>query len=252
MQEAAALLRWYAEQGIDVALAESGQDRFAEAAVSPPAVSAPALAHPLNDTVAEARAAAARAASLDELRDMLLGFEGLALKRTATQLVFAAGNPAARVMLVGEAPGRDEDRQGEPFVGRAGKLLDLMLAAIGLDRSGVYIANIIPWRPPGNRTPTTQETQTCLPFIRRQIELADPDVLVLMGGTAAQTLTGAKPGIRRLRGTWMDYDTGRRTIRALATFHPAYLLRSPLEKRLAWRDLLALQAALAPPDRDAS
>jgi DNA polymerase len=152
-------------------------------------------------------------------------------------------------MMVGEAPGRDEDREGEPFVGRAGKLLDLMLAAIGLDRTKVYIANVIPWRPPGNRTPTPQECQVCLPFIRRQIALCDPDVLVLLGGTAAQALTGAKSGIMRLRGQWRDYDTGRRTIRALATFHPAYLLRTPLQKRLAWRDLLLIEEALRPPER---
>jgi DNA polymerase len=253
MEEAASLLRWYAEAGVDVALAEAGQDRFAESArrpPTPPPAPAPepsrAAVVPVSAeaTAGDARAAAAAAQTLDELRAAMEAFEGLALKRTATRLAFASGNPAARVMMVGEAPGREEDRLGEPFVGAAGRLLDRMLKAIGLDRTGVYIANVIPWRPPGNRTPTPQETQICLPFIRRQIELADPDFLVFLGGTAAQTMTGAREGIRRLCGRWFDYDTGRRSIRALATLHPAYLLRSPTEKRYAWRDFLALSEAL--------
>ena len=159
-------------------------------------------------------------------------------------MVFADGNPNARVMFVGEAPGRDEDIEGLPFVGRSGKLLDLMMA-IGLDRTNVYIANIVPWRPPGNRTPTPQESSICLPFILRQIELVDPDVLVCLGGPSAQTLLGIKEGITRMRGRWFTFDTGTREIRAMATFHPAYLLRQPLEKRLAWRDFLAIKKALA-------
>jgi DNA polymerase len=163
---------------------------------------------------------------------------------TAKQLVFADGNPQGRVMFVGEAPGREEDLEGLPFVGRSGKLLDLMMAAIGLNRTTAYIANIIPWRPPGNRTPTPQESQICLPFIQRQIELADPDILVCLGGPAAQALLGTKEGIKRTRGRWFGYPTGTREIRALATFHPAYLLRSPLEKRFAWRDFLAIKKAL--------
>ena len=130
-------------------------------------------------------------------------------------------------MFVGEAPGRDEDIEGLPFVGRSGKLLDLMIGAIGIDRTSVYIANVMPWRPPGNRTPTPQETQICLPFIRRQIELVDPDVLVCLGNPSSQTLLGTTDGIMRTRGRWFDYDTGTRKIRAMATFHPAYLLRSP-------------------------
>ncbi len=148
-------------------------------------------------------------------------------------------------MFVGEAPGYDEDISGKPFVGRSGKLLDLMMAAIGLDRTHAYIANVVPWRPPGNRTPTPQETAICLPFIRRQIELANPDILVCLGGPAMQTLLGIKEGITRSRGRWFPYDTGTREIRALATFHPAFLLRSPLQKRFAWRDFLALKKALA-------
>ena len=210
---------------------------------------APGASLPLSpDTaVMAAREAARNAASLDELRAIMTGFQGCALRVTATQLVFADGNPQARVMFVGEAPGRDEDLAGLPFVGRSGKLLDRMLAAIGLDRTLAYIANIIPWRPPGNRTPTPQESQICLPFILRQIELADPDVLVCLGGPSSQALLGFKDGIRRTRGRWLSFDTGKREIRAMATFHPAYLLRSPLEKRHAWRDFLAVKKALVPP-----
>jgi DNA polymerase len=213
------------------------------------APNAPGASLPLSpDTaVMAAREAARNAASLDELRAIMTGFHGCALRVTATQLVFADGNPQARVMFVGEAPGRDEDLAGLPFVGRSGKLLDRMLAAIGLDRTSAYIANIIPWRPPGNRTPTPQESQICLPFILRQIELADPDVLVCLGGPSSQALLGFKDGIRRTRGRWLSFDTGKREIRAMATFHPAYLLRSPLEKRHAWRDFLAVKKALATP-----
>lgn len=199
---------------------------------------------PPEAAVMAAREAAAAAGTLDELRGMLERFDGCALKVSAKQLVFADGNPQARLMLVGEAPGRDEDIQGLPFVGRSGQLLDKMLAAIGLDRSSAYIANIIPWRPPGNRTPTPQESQICLPFIRRQIELADPDVLVCLGGPSMQALIGVKEGIMRTRGRWFSYSTGSRDIRAIATFHPAFLLRSPLQKRLAWRDFLAIKKAL--------
>jgi uracil-DNA glycosylase len=192
-----------------------------------------------------AREAARTAQTLDELRALLEAFEGCALRATATQLVFADGNPQSRVMFVGEAPGYDEDIVGRPFVGRSGKLLDLMMAAIGLNRSSAYIANVVPWRPPGNRTPTPQETAICLPFIRRQIELANPDILVCLGGPAMQTLLAVKEGITRARGRWYPYDTGSREIRALPTFHPAFLLRSPLQKRFAWRDFLAIKKALA-------
>jgi DNA polymerase len=192
-----------------------------------------------------AREAAKNAGTLDELRTLLERFEGCALRATATQLVFADGNPKARIMFVGEAPGRDEDIAGLPFVGRSGKLLDLMMAAIGLDRTTAYIANIIPWRPPGNRDPSPQETTICLPFIRRQIELADPDVLVCLGKPSAVTLLDIKDGILKNRGRWFTFDTGTRQIRATVTLHPAYLLRQPLQKRLAWRDFLAIKKALA-------
>ncbi len=198
-----------------------------------------------DEAALSAREAAKNAKTLDELRAALERFDGCALKATATQLVFADGNPAARVMFVGEAPGRDEDIEGLPFVGRSGKLLDRMLAAIGLDRTSVYIANIVPWRPPGNRTPTPQEQQTCLPFILRQIELVDPDILVCLGGPSAQALLGIKDGITKTRGRWFTFDTGAREIRAIAAFHPAFLLRSPLQKRFAWRDFLAIKKALA-------
>jgi len=183
----------------------------------------------------------------DGLRAALGAFDGCKLKQTATQLVFADGRPGARVMLVGEAPGREEDLQGLPFVGRSGQLLDRMLAAIGLDRNTVYIANVVPWRPPGNRTPTPQETATCRPFIERQIELCDPDFLICMGAPAAAELMGNRDGILKFRGRWQQFDTGSRKVRAMATLHPAYLLRQPLQKRLAWRDFLTLKLALDAP-----
>jgi DNA polymerase len=192
-----------------------------------------------------AREAVRTAANLDDLRELLESFEGCALRNTATQLAFADGNPEGRLMFVGEAPGHEEDISGRPFVGRSGKLLDRMIEAIGLDRTKVYIANVVPWRPPGNRTPTPQETAICLPFIRRQIELANPDILVCLGGPSMQTLLGTKDGITRMRGRWFPFDTGTREIKAMATFHPAFLLRSPLQKRLSWRDFLAIKKALA-------
>ena len=253
------LLEFYADAGVDALVAEAPVNRFARAEApapraapqprTPDARSAPAA--PLNVPASpDAAALAARdivekIATLDELRAALDKFEGCALRATATQLVFADGNPQARVMFVGEAPGRDEDIEGLPFVGRSGKLLDRMLAAIGLDRTQVYIANIIPWRPPGNRTPTPQESAICLPFVRKQIELVNPEVLVCLGGPSATTLLGMKDGITKTRGRWFSFNTGAREIRAMPTFHPAFLLRSPLQKRLAWRDFLAVKKALA-------
>ena len=264
---AAEVLRWWLEAGVDLALDEVPHDRFAESATPParrapppPAAAVAPAASPLrleprsapaaelapDDAARSARDRAAAAATLDELRAELERFDGCGLKATATQLVFADGAPGARVMFVGEAPGGDEDRIGRPFVGRAGQLLDRMLAAIGLDRTQVYIANVVPWRPPGNRTPTPQETSVCLPFIRRQIALAAPRLLVCLGGSATQTLLGVKEGITRSRGVWRDYahDDGA-TIPALPMFHPAYLLRTPAAKRQAWVDLRKLAAALA-------
>jgi DNA polymerase len=258
------LLAFYADAGVDALVGEAPVDWLSAAQLGaapqpdaaepapppsistarpPPAANAAAPASP-DVAVMAAREAARSAASLDELRAILAKFEGCALRTTAKQLVFADGNPQARVMFVGEAPGREEDLEGLPFVGRSGKLLDLMMAAINLNRTTAYIANIIPWRPPGNRTPTPQESQICIPFILRQIELANPDILVCLGGPSAQTLLGLKDGIKRTRGKWFNFHTGTREIRAIATFHPAYLLRSPLEKRLAWRDFLAVKKAL--------
>jgi uracil-DNA glycosylase len=256
----AALLDWYAEAGVDLAVDEMPHDRFAEGAaeMAQPsraerpretrAVAAPALlsaAAPPPDVAAmQARQMAASAATLDDLRALMEGFDGCGLKRTASRLVFADGNPEARVMLVGEAPGAEEDREGVPFIGRSGQLLDRMLRAIGLDRSMVYIANTVPWRPPGNRTPTPQETAICLPFIRRQIELSKAEFMVCCGGPAAQTMMERKDGILKLRGTWQPVRAGARELQALATLHPAYLLRQPAQKRHAWRDLRALKARL--------
>jgi DNA polymerase len=257
------LLAFYVEAGVDCALGEEPVNRLAEPEpVAPPRVAAPAqpprpmaaapilagLAEPPpapDAAIASAREAARTAPTLEALRALLEKFDGCALKSTATRLVFADGNPKARVMFVGEAPGRDEDIEGLPFVGRSGKLLDRMIAAIGLDRSKAYIANVIPWRPPGNRTPTPQETQICLPFVQRQIELVNPDILVTLGNPSTQTLLGTREGIMRTRGKWFEYDTGTRTIRVLPTFHPAYLLRSPSYKRMSWQDLRAIAKALA-------
>ena len=262
--KAAAALRWWSSAGVAGAIEETPRNRFDErpeaagrAAAAPvPAQLAPPaprlqperpVAASLSPSAAEAAAHTLAAASsdLESLRANLELFEGCALKRTATQLVFADGTPGSRVMFVGEAPGADEDRIGRPFVGRAGQLLDRMLQAIGLDRQSVYIANVVPWRPPGNRTPTLQETQACLPFIRRQIALAAPEVLVCLGGSAAQTLLGVRDGITRTRGNWFDYESeDGRIIRAIAMLHPAYLLRQPAQKRQAWTDMRALATAL--------
>jgi DNA polymerase len=194
--------------------------------------------------VTAARTAAGQAKTLDELQTLLAGFDGCGLKATAKNLCFYRGAPKARLMLIGEGPGRDEDLQGKPFVGRAGQLLDKMLAAIGLGEADVHITNVVYWRPPGNRTPTPQEAQTCRPFLERQAELVTPDFVLLLGGAAAKEVLGVTDGIMRVRGKWRDVTLGARKVRALATLHPAYLLRTPSAKRLAWRDLLAVKAAL--------
>jgi DNA polymerase len=253
------LLAFYLEAGVDCALTEAPANRLSDPELAPAATTRPEPARtmpaaipaprgeaaPLPEAaIMSAREAARTAPSLEVLRTLLEKFDGCALKSTATRLVFADGNPQARIMFVGEAPGREEDIEGLPFVGRSGKLLDRMIAAIGLNRSNAYIANVIPWRPPGNRTPTPQETQICLPFIQRQIELVNPDVLVTLGNPSTQTLLSTREGIMKTRGRWFNYDTGTRTIRALATFHPAYLLRSPSYKRLAWQDLRSIAKAL--------
>jgi len=194
--------------------------------------------------VMAARTAARDARTLEELGATLAAFDGCGLKATAKNLCFYRGAAQARLMLIGEAPGRDEDRQGKPFVGRAGQLLDKMLAAIGLSERDVHITNIVYWRPPGNRTPTPQEAQVCRPFLERQVELVAPDLVLLLGGAAANHILNVAEGIMRVRGRWREVTIGARTIRTLATLHPAYLLRTPAAKRLAWRDLLAVKAAL--------
>ena len=270
-----AYLDFHSEAGVDAVLDEHPHDRFGEAeapepaqkaaprppaqarASLPPRGEAPparpaaaprtfgqaASAKP-DEAASDARARARTAQSLDELEAILKDFESCPLRFTAKNLVFADGNPAARVMFVGEAPGADEDRIGKPFMGRSGQLLDRMMKAIGLDRSSAYVANIVPWRPPGNRNPTPQEVSVCKPFIERQIELVDPDLIVCLGSPSTQTLTGTKDGILKARGRFFPYRLASREVRALATLHPAYLLRQPVQKRLAWRDFRLVRAAL--------
>jgi DNA polymerase len=269
MPDLADLLRFYAEAGVDEALGEEPANRFdeARAAKAMPAGAAPkatarrepapspapspasaqqTLALPDEAQAAKAREMAREARSLDELRAMLERFDGCNLKFTAKQTVFGDGNPEAPLMLVGEAPGRDEDIEGKPFVGRSGRLLDKMLAAIGISRQdGAYIANVIPWRPPGNRTPTPLETEICRPFIERQIELANPKVLVTLGGPSAKVLLNATDGVLRMRGKWRVHVTASGVeIPTMPTLHPAYLLRNPAHKKLAWRDFLEIAAKL--------
>jgi DNA polymerase len=257
-REAAAALEWLAEMGVDEIITDTPLNRFgapppaAAVALRPPPVLV-AEPKPVPRTAAgssDGKAIAAHCNSLDDIAAALAGFEACPLMKTATNLCFADGNPRARVMLVGEAPGRDEDLQGKPFVGRSGQLLDRMLAAIGLSRaaqereSSVFITNVVFWRPPGNRTPTEAETAMCLPFLMRTIELQQPDMIVCLGATPAQRLTGKTDGILKLRGKWLETAVGERRIRLLPTLHPAYLLRQPAQKRLAWRDMLLLRQAL--------
>lgn len=276
------ILAFYAEAGVDEALTDQPVNRFAAAVLKPtqaaggmpaspapsrqdqpsakptparserpvPSAHAPALARPAASVPDEAQAALARelagkATTLAELRDALASFDGCNLKFTAKNLVFADGNPQAGLMLVGEAPGRDEDIEGLPFVGRSGQLLNRMLAAIGLDRDSTYIANVIPWRPPGNRTPTPHETEICRPFIERQIELVNPKVLVSLGSPSSKTLLKTTESILRMRGNWRVHTTASGVIiPAMPTLHPAYLLRTPAHKRLAWRDFLEVKMKL--------
>lgn len=260
------LLRFYAEAGVDEALDEMPADRFAETAATQAArspapreraiaasrqpasapMAAPKLAVPDEAQAARARELAQQARTLEELRELVASFDGCNLKFTAKQIAFGDGNPNAPLMLVGEAPGREEDIQGKPFVGRSGQLLNRMLAAIGIERAqGAYIANVIPWRPPGNRTPTTLETEICRPFIERQIELINPRVLVTLGSPSAKVLLAASGGMLKLRGKWKAHVTASgKEIATMPTLHPAYLLRYPAHKKLAWRDLLEVKARL--------
>ena len=247
---AKALLDWQIELGVTEAICDAPVNRYEvpEKVAKPAAATAqtpPPAAAPAADPVQEARAAAQNAGSLEALQNAMAAFEHCDLKRGARNLVFADGNPAARVMIIGEAPGRDEDREGKPFVGRAGQLLDRMLAAIGLDRhaddaaKAVYITNVLPWRPPQNRDPKPEEIAMMLPFVQRHVDLVQPDIVVLMGNSSCQAGLG-KRGITRLRGQWHE-AYGRP---ALPMLHPAYLLRQPQAKREAWADLLTLKARL--------
>ena len=235
--------------GVDEAIGEAPVDCFAkpDPGVSLPRVT-PAARRPASRTQSAAsgdgRLNPAQALSLAELAALVAGFDGCALRPTAKNLCFARGREDARVMLIGEAPGRDEDLQGKPFVGRAGRMLDRMLEAIGLAEEHVYITNTVYWRPPGNRTPTQEEVEACAPFLARQIELLSPQVLVLLGGAAAKNILGITEGIMRLRGKWLAYPCDGGDIATLATLHPAYLLRNPEHKRLAWRDMLMVKEAL--------
>jgi uracil-DNA glycosylase len=266
-----ALLEWQIAMGADEAIGQLAIDRLAPPPSAPPVprpppnpppqageerrktpsvVSPPGtLAASPAEAAQSARLLAARAETIEGLAELVAAFDQCSLKRTATTTVFMDGNPEARIMIVGEAPGAEEDRQGKPFVGRAGQLLDRMLAAIELDRTKVQITNVIYWRPPGNRKPTSAEIASCLPFVLRHIALARPRVLVLAGGTAASALLPYSEGITRLRGRWLDLAVPGldRPVPTLPMFHPAFLLRTPERKREAWRDLLALKARLAEP-----
>jgi uracil-DNA glycosylase family 4 len=258
-QGIAAWADWYLRMGVLDCVDEVPRDRLSPPAIPVPLLSGPASAEPLPSSraaatsarmeplsVASARALAQSCRSLDELERALTTFEGCPLAETATRLCFADGNRAASLMLVGEAPGAEEDRQGKPFVGPSGQLLDRMLAAVGLARSDTYITNLIYWRPPGNRSPTSSELATCLPFLERQIELLRPRLLVSVGGVAARVLLDLKDGVGKLRGRKFVYRPadGGEPVPTFVIFHPAYLLRQPLHKRLAWRDMLQLRAEL--------
>ncbi|MGE4251741.1 MAG: uracil-DNA glycosylase [Parvibaculaceae bacterium] len=262
--EASAMIEWLVEMGADEIIGTAPVNRLIAPSPAPQpearkTVAAPAVrprigggesrgAPPAQPQgTSDAAQMAAACATLADIEQALKRFDACPLKKTATNLCFADGNPEAQVMLIGEAPGRDEDIQGKPFVGRSGQLLDRMLQAIGLSRhadspeTSVYISNVIFWRPPGNRTPTDQETLMCLPFLRRAIEIKQPRLLVCLGATPTQRLIGRSEGILKLRGRWFDFASGERSIPLLATLHPAYLLRQPAQKRLAWRDFLSLK-----------
>ena len=250
------LLSIFHHEGVDEVISPLPHDRFQEIEdtlkLLPPVApqkeqnifqTAPLISPKVACEKAEISAQGAQ--TLGELKEALLAFEGCGLKYTATNLVFGDGNPKARIMLIGEAPGADEDRLGLPFVGQSGQLLDKMFAAIGLTRENFYITNIIPWRPPGNRQPTPGEADACLPFVRRHIDLVNPDFLILVGGTATKTLLGGREGIVRLRGAWKDYTSeGGKKMKLIAIFHPAYLLRSPGQKREVWLDLIKIKHSL--------
>jgi len=255
MSDPLSTLSWLVEAGADEAIGEAPVNRLAQkppvtAARPPQPLAAPRpaaiKAAPLlsGDSIGNAMALAGAATTLEELKAAMEAFDGCTLKRTATNTVFADGVPG-NVLFIGEAPGRDEDRIGRPFVGRAGQLLDKMMASIGLDRkANAYITNVINWRPPDNRDPTPEEAAQCLPFLRRHVELVEPKIIILLGAVAARHVVGVTEGIMKLRGRWMDYRVGDRMVPVMPTLHPAYLLRQPAHKKLAWRDLQAAQQKL--------
>jgi len=258
--DALSALAWLLDAGADEAVLDEPVDRFtakSPAAVRPPmtppgglrraavpsgtAGPQAAAAVPQSDNIGQAMEIAAACNTLDALKAALEAFEGCALKKTATHTVFADGTPSRHIMFIGEAPGAEEDRQGKPFVGRAGQLLDKMLASIGLDRNtNTYITNVLNWRPPGNRDPSPEEAAVCLPFLRRHIELVAPEIIVLLGATAARHVLGRTDGIMRLRGHWLEYFADGKMVPVMPTLHPAYLLRQPAHKKFAWHDLQAI------------
>ena len=246
------ILEWYLCAGVDETCGESPfmPPPSASGQTTPAAVSAlrratTGLAQAVNSACRSAKDLCAGINTLEELRQAVENFDGCALKLTASHTVFGDGNPHARVVLIGEAPGADEDRVGIPFVGRSGHLLDKMLAAAGLERKEVYICNILPWRPPGNRTPLDSEVAVCLPFLKRQLDLIDPDYIFIMGGSAANALLETAETISKMRGKWFEYTKSNgKTASVLASFHPAYLLRTPGQKSKSWADLLRLRARM--------
>ncbi|MCF6344723.1 MAG: uracil-DNA glycosylase [Devosiaceae bacterium] len=266
-----AMLEYYQAVGVNLAVGEKAIDRFADAKnnienkkqqtkpenksnistfISQKNISQEDI--PQENITQQAKDIAHSAKDLSELEELMKGFDGCALKKRATQIVFCDGNPKSDIMIIGEAPSRDDDIEGRPFVGRSGQLLDRMLKAIGLDRSKVYITNIVAWRPPGNRNPTTSEIASCLPFLHRQIELIKPKIILTLGAPAAHTIFSCKTPISKLRGKWQQFELNNLSIKTLdnlsiktlATFHPAFLLRQPAQKAQAWQDLLMLKTAI--------
>ncbi len=264
--EAQAYLDWHAAMGVDLGVGTVAQNWFelSEQAARPAPATVPST-QPSNPTpppkrnapprpatpaatpdeaVFAAREQAAAAPTLEALHESLATFDGCGLKATAKNLCFYRGAPQARLMIIGEAPGRDEDLSGTPFVGPAGQLLDKMLAAIDMDDTAAHITNIVYWRPPGNRNPTPQEALVCRPFLDRQIELVAPDVIMILGRPAVNNLLNNTDSIMKLRGRWKSFTVGAHEIPAMPTLHPAYLLRTPLAKKMAWLDLQAVRDKL--------
>lgn len=254
MQMVQEILEWYLSAGVDETCGEfafeqkSLNQEIPKVGISTLAPKAPfvrqattELAQATINACKNAKDICANIQSLEELKTAVENFDGCALKLTASHTVFGDGNPNAKVVIIGEAPGADEDRIGLPFVGKSGQLLDKMLASAKLDRSTCYICNILPWRPPGNRTPLDSEIAVCLPFLKKQIELINPDYIVVLGSSAANSALDINEPISKLRGKWLEYKNNDGTfIQALASFHPAYLLRTPAQKAKSWADFLRL------------